>query len=445
MYRMIKLALVGRPNVGKSSLFNRICKQRISIVDEKPGVTRDRIYGRADFFGKPFDVIDTGGIDPLSQVDFNELIILQAKIAIAEADSLVFVVDGMEGLHPQDYEVGALLRKSGKPVTLAVNKIDHGEFDWRAASFSVLGFNKVVPVSALQGNSIAELLETAFQGFEFEDEVKEERGTRVAIVGRPNVGKSTLLNTLLNEERSVVSDIPGTTRDAVDAKLQHEGKTYTFIDTAGIRRRKAEKDVIDKFAYIRTEEAIARSDVCLLVLDAQFGITTEEKRIASFIEQNRKGCIILLNKWDLAKGIRMEHARKAILEEIPFFEHCPFFCMSASTGRNVEKLFGEIDTVYAEMRKRITTGELNKFVEGCLQRYHPPQIGGKRLRIYYMTQVEASPPHFVLFVNKPELMTASYKKYLINQFREVYGFKGSPLFFNLKGKGGNVLEDKITV
>lgn len=256
----------------------------------------------------------------------------------------------------------------------------------------------------------------------------------MAIVGRPNVGKSTLLNHLLHEERSIVSPIAGTTRDAIDASVSYEGQNYVLVDTAGIRRKKAEKEVVDKFAAIRTEEAVAKADVCLLVLDSFEGFTTQEKRIASEIEANGKSCILVFNKWDLMKNFRMEHAMRGVKEEIPFLNHCPTLFISAIKERNLDKIFPLIKEVYAERQKRITTGGLNKFIEGCLQKYHPPLIIGKRLRIYYMTQVEIDPPKFVLFVNNPTLMTESYKKYLINNFREVYGFSGCPLTLELRGK-----------
>lgn len=436
MKKLFTLALVGRPNVGKSSLFNRICRKRISIVDSKPGVTRDRIYGKADLFGMPFDVIDTGGIDPKSDMPFNEKILLQAEIAMQEADTIVMVADAKEGPTALDAEIVRLLRKTNKPLVLAVNKVDGPSCGEGLYAFHSLGMPKIVPVSAAQGSSIAELLEAAFEGFVWDEEEEErDEGIKVAIVGRPNVGKSTLLNFLLHEDRSIVSDIPGTTRDPIDATLQIAGKTYTLVDTAGIRKKKSEKDVIDKFAFIRTQSAIEKCDVCLLVVDARYGLSTEEKRIASYLEEEKKSCILLLNKWDLVKGFRMEHATRAIREEAPFLEHCPMIPISALTGRNLEKLFPTILQVHEQRYQKLTTPELNKFIEGCLQRYHPPQISGKRLRIYYMTQTEDSPPRFIIFVNYRELMTDTYKKYLINQFREKYGFSGCPISFDLRGKG----------
>jgi len=253
-------------------------------------------------------------------------------------------------------------------------------------------------------------------------------------VGRPNVGKSTLLNQLLHEERSIVSPIAGTTRDAIDAPLHRDGQDYLLIDTAGIRRKKAEKEVVDKFAAIRTDEAIERADVCLLMLDSFEGFTTQEKRIASEIEARGKSCILLFNKWDLVKNFKMEHALRGVREEIPFVTHCPLLFISATKGRNLDKIFPAVKEVYAERQKRITTGQLNKFIETCLQKYHPPLLNGRRLRIYYMTQVETNPPKFVLFVNKPTLMVEPYRKYLVNQFREMFNYSGCPLVLELRGK-----------
>lgn len=434
--KRLKLAIIGRPNVGKSSLFNRLCKQRIAIVDEAEGITRDRLYADAEFFGRPIQVIDTGGIDAKSKVPFQEEIRRQAEIAIEEADTIVMVVDGITGPTALDEEVAKILLHSGKPITLAVNKID----DWNkmslVAEFYRLGISNIIGVSAAQGLYMAELLEAAFEGFEFEEEVADEQdtGIKVAIIGRPNVGKSTLLNTIFREDRCVVSPIAGTTRDSIDVPVSIEGKMYTLIDTAGIRRKSSEHEVVDKFAAIRTQRAIDRADVCLFMIDAEEGLTAQEKRIAKEIEERGKGCILLLNKWDLVKGYRMEHCLKALHIEAEFLRHCPTLFISALNGRNLDKIFVEIDRVYGECQRRVTTGQLNKFIEQTLQKYHPPMIQGRRLKIFYLAQVGATPPKFVLFVNKPELMTDSYKQYMINQFREFYGFQGVPLQFFLKGK-----------
>lgn len=438
MKKLSKLAIVGRPNVGKSALFNRICGKKLAIVDEAEGVTRDRLYANAEVFGRPFEVIDTGGIDARSKADFNDEVKRQAEIAIVEADTIIMVVDGQIGLTELDRELANFLCRTNKPLCLAINKIDHPNHENLKWNFQSLGIKRMIAVSAAQGLQIAELLEEAFADVPREEEAAASLpGIQVAIVGRPNVGKSSLLNYLLDEERCIVSPIPGTTRDSIDASLTFEGEEYTFIDTAGIRRKHSEHDVVDKFAAIRTERAIERSDVCLLMIDALEGMTVQEKRIANTIEEAGKGCILLINKWDLVSGFRMEHSLRAIEEEVPFIKHCPKIFISAKTGRNLPKIFPEIKDVYSQFFKRIPTSQLNTFVEKCLQRNHPPMIQGKRLRIYYMTQVSTQPPKFILFVNYPDLMLDSYKKYLVNQFREAYQFTGVPVEFFLKGKKQN--------
>lgn len=432
-----KIALVGRPNVGKSALFNRIAGRRISIVDDQEGVTRDRLYAEADSFGKPFLLIDTGGIDTEGNIPFAELIEAQAEAAVQEAGAVILVVDGQVGLTAFDEAVAKRLRRSGRPLFLAINKMDSGD---ASHAFHALGIEQQFSVSAMQGHQIAELIEAAFAAASSEDSPQEispqdpNAPLRVAIVGRANVGKSTLLNRLLSEERSIVSPIPGTTRDALDTPFSHAGQDYLFIDTAGVRRKKAEKDVVDKFAAIRTDEAIERADVCLLVLDSFEGFTIQERRIASEIEARGKSCILLFNKWDLVTHLRMEHALRSIREEVPFLAHCPVLFLSAKQGRGVEKIFPLLQEVYRSRFERVTTGALNHFIERCLQKYHPPLITGKRLRIYYLAQVEVGPPRFVLFVNRPDLLTESYRKYLINQLRKSFPFAGTPLFFELRGK-----------
>lgn len=436
MAQLPKLAIVGRPNVGKSALFNRICKQKIAIVDEAEGVTRDRLYAETDLFGFRFEVIDTGGINPRSKVPFNEEIKRQAEIAIEEADSIIQVVDGLVGITDLDKEVAKILLRTQKPVCVAVNKIDNLSQVPLIHQFHSLGISKLVPVSAAQGWQIAELLEAALGNISIaqEEEETSTNAIKVAIVGRPNVGKSSLVNYLLDEERCIVSPLPGTTRDSIDISFVHEDQEYTLIDTAGIRRKQSEHEVVDKFAAIRTDRAIERTDLCLLMLDVQEGMTAQEKKIANRIEEAGKGCIILFNKWDLVKGFRMEHCLKSIEEEVPFLKHCPKLFISAKMGRNVDKIFPLIQEVYQNSLQRITTHQLNKFVAGALQRNHPPMIMGKRLRIYYMAQVDIQPPKFILFVNHPHLMVDSYKKYLYNQFREAYHFTGVPINIYLKGK-----------
>lgn len=433
--RLPKIAIIGRPNVGKSLLFNRICKRRISIVDEMEGVTRDRIYAKAEFFGHPFELIDTAGIDFHSKVSFNESLKRQTLIAIEEADSLILVVDGRVGPTLLDEEVAKLLHTTNKPVTLAINKIDDPSQVHYIHKFHGLGVSNLVPVSAMQGYQIVELIEAALKDVQLpEGEVLEDETIRVAIVGRPNVGKSTLMNLLLQEERCLVSPIAGTTRDSIDVKIEVEGTKFTIIDTAGIRRKKSEKEAVEKFAAVRTTQAIERAHICIMMLDAREGMTAQEKRIANEIEEQGKGCILLFNKWDLVKGFRMEHCLKAIHQEVPFLNYCPSLFVSAKTGRNLENLYHLIKQVYEEGGKRVTTGQLNRFIEKTLQKCHPPMLQGRRLRIYYAAQVNTYPPAIVFFVNRPELMVDSYKKYVINQLRETYGFTGMPLVFLLKGK-----------
>lgn len=435
MTKLPQLAIVGRPNVGKSALFNRICKKKISIVDEAEGVTRDRLYARTDLFGWPFEVIDTGGINARSLALFNDEIKLQAEIAIEEADTLIMVVDSQVGITDLDQELARILLRTKKPICLAVNKMDDISQEHLMYQFSSLGITRMVAVSAAQSWHIVELLDMAFQDFSREvSGTADNASIHVAIVGRPNVGKSSLVNYLLDEDRCIVSPIPGTTRDSIDISFIHQDDLYTLIDTAGIRRKHAEHEVVDKFAAIRTQRAIERADICLFMLDAQEGITTQEKKIANMIEEAGKGCILLFNKWDLVKGFRMEHCLKNIDDEVSFLRHCPKFFISALTGRNVDKIFEAIKQVYSDSQKRITTHQLNKFIGAALQRNHPPMLMGKRLRIYYMAQVAIQPPKFVLFVNFPNLMTESYRKYLYNQFRETYGFSGLPIALHLKGK-----------
>lgn len=428
-----KIALIGRPNVGKSALFNRIAKKRIAIVDEMEGVTRDRLYAEAELFGRPFEIIDTGGIDEGSSIPFAEEVKMQAEVAIEEADSLIMVVDSRTGLTHLDEHVAQILLKSGKPLLLAVNKMDN-EDPSVLSPFYALGIEEMVPVSAIQGHNIAEMLETALKPCPVIEDVEEAKGIKVAIIGRPNVGKSTLINTLLDESRCVVSPIAGTTRDSIDVEVLFEDSPFTFIDTAGIRRKKSEPEVVDKFAAIRTERAIERSDICILMLDSQEGMTHQEKRIANTIEEKGKGCILFFNKWDLVKGFRMEHCKKSLEIEASFISYCPTLFGSALTGRKIDELFPLIKEVHDNRVKRISTGQLNQFIEKTMHKVHPPMLRGKRLRIYYMAQVDTAPPRFVFFVNHPDLLGETYKKYLINQFRKVYRYTGVPLTFYLKGK-----------
>ena len=437
MKKIIKLALVGRPNVGKSAIFNKISRKNVSIVHEEEGITRDRIYYTADFFGNPFEVIDTAGIDPRADQEFNEEVLFQTQIAIGEADTIVMVVDSKTGLTQLDEEVAKLLHRTKKPIVLAVNKVDDPEKEELSIdAFVSLGIKNIIAVSATQSFNIAELLEASFKDISWPEEVNEdeERPDKIAFIGRTNVGKSTLLNYLLNEKRSVVSSLPGTTRDAIDVDLTYKGKPYTFIDTAGIKRKHKEHFVVDKFARIRTEKTIERADICILLIDAKEGFSTQDKKVASLLEQARKGYVILINKWDLIKGFRMEHCRNGLTRNYPFTRNYPIVFASAKTGRNVDDLFKDIDKVLANQRRKISTSALNKFVEEAQQKYHSPMIRGKRLRIYYLTQMSISPPRFVLFINHKDLMTKSYMRYLTNQLRKTFELDGVSLVFEMRDK-----------
>ncbi len=438
----MKLAIIGRPNVGKSALYNRILGRRLAIVAEEEGVTRDRLLQEGEFFGQPFTLIDSGGIDPYSKKDFNQEVLEQAYQAIKEADNLIMVVDSQIGVTKLDELVASLLLKTGKPLTLAVNKIDDFQGQEIGLSdFYKLGIKNMVAVSAMQGLNIAELVEMALE--EKKDEVNSEKTPKdknsdkilkIAILGRANTGKSTLLNCLLKEKRVAVSKIPGTTRDNIDVLLKINQKQYILIDTAGIRRRNKEKSAVEKFAHLRTESAIKRADICLLLLDSQEALTDQDKKIMTVIKEQGKGCLVLLNKWDLVSGVRMEHFIKDLQEKNSFLKEYPLLFISAKEGRNTNQIFPQVEIIKNNLKKRISTGELNQFMQKCLQKYHPPMIQGRRLRIYYLTQVKIEPPRFVLFVNHPSLMQKTYQKYLVSQFREAFSFLGVPLFFETKGK-----------
>ncbi len=436
MTRHALVALVGRPNVGKSALFNAILGKRISIVDEAEGVTRDRLYATTDHFGRVFDLIDTGGISEKGHAPFSDDVTRQALIAIEEADSIIQVVDVTVGVSPLDLEVAKVLRRTKKPVCLAVNKVDNEARAEELLAFASLGIPQMIGVSALHRFQIAELLDAALNPLNPENFSNETVATppKVAIIGRTNVGKSQFVNKLLGEERCIVSPIAGTTRDSIDTEVEIEGKKFILIDTAGIRRKHKEKEVVEKFATIRTQTAIDRADVCVLLIDCQLGLTTEDKKIVSQVEEAGKGLVIALNKWDLAQGFRMEHALKEVDDENFFVKHCPKICISALSGRNLEKVFIFVDQVIKASSNRITTHQLNKATMSWLQKYHPPVIGGKRLRIYYLAQVGITPPRFVLFVNSPALLDDSYKRYLINQLRETFAFAGVPFVFHIRGK-----------
>jgi len=428
-----KIALIGRPNVGKSALFNRIIQKRMAIVDEMEGVTRDRMYAKVEAFGHCFELIDTGGIDTTARLPFAEEVKYQAEVAIEEASSLIMVVDGRAGITTLDEKIAHLLLRSKKPIILAINKIDNEHHTTSIFPFYALGITNMLPISAIHGIHIAELLENVLVSCPKTRKEKKHEGIKVAIIGKPNIGKSTMINTLLNQKRCIVSPIAGTTRDAIDVKLSYQEESFIFIDTAGIRKKRSEQ--VDHFAYIRCEEAIDRADLSLLMIDAREGITIQEKRMTRIIEKKGKGCLIFCNKWDLIKNFRMEHCKQGLESDASFLNHCPKLFGSALNGHNVTHVFSYIKEIDRHLKQRISTSQLNQFVEKTIQKVHPPlSKRGKRLRIYYMAQIDNYPPRFVLFVNNPHLLTENYKKYLIRQFRTTYHFTGVPLFFYLKGK-----------
>ena len=427
-----KIAIIGRPNVGKSQLFNRIIGGRKSVVEDVPGVTRDRLYAEVEFFGKKAVFIDTGGITTDNEGIFSKAIRIQAKMAIDEADAIILVIDGLAGITMHDEDVLALLRKTNKKVVLAINKMDLEKQMGDFSDYYSLGLDRIFPVSSIHGDGVADLLEYLCTITPESDEEEIVIPPKVAIIGRPNVGKSTILNKILGENRSLVSSVAGTTVDAVDSQING----VCFIDTAGIKKKQSEQDTVEKYARIRTENAIQRADICLLVLDATSGFTAQDKKIFSDIVESKKGCIFYINKWDLIHHTQKEHLLSRVKEIIPEAKHLPCFVGSALMDKELKGLFEMIQQVSENYNRRITTGQLNSFMERAVQANTPPIIGTKRLRIYYLTQVSTAPPTFIMFVNYPELMPYSYKRYLHSQFKEAFNFLGIPLTFHLKAKKG---------
>lgn len=430
------VAIVGRPNVGKSTLFNALAGERISIVKDTPGVTRDRIYADVTWLDKQFTMIDTGGIEPDSRDMMLKYMREQAEIAIATADVIIFITDVKQGLVDTDGKVADMLRKSGKPVILTVNKVDSFEkYMPDVYEFYNLGLGDPFPVSAANMLGFGELLDEVTAHFdEHEAEEEEDERPRIAIVGKPNVGKSSIINRLLGENRVIVSDIAGTTRDAVDTALTYDGKEYVFIDTAGLRRKAKIKEEIEKYSIIRTVSAVERADVVVVVIDASEGVTEQDAKIAGIAHDNGKGIIVAVNKWDAIEKTDKsvyEHERK-IREVLSFMPYAEVIFISAMTGQRIGKLFECIETVIMNQNMRIKTGVLNEILTEAVALQQPPSDKGKRLKIYYMTQVSVKPPTFVIFVNDKELMHFSYTRYLENKIREAFGFKGTGLKFIIR-------------
>ena len=433
------VTIVGRPNVGKSTLFNKLVGARLSIVDDKPGVTRDRIYGDCEWLGHRFLLVDTGGIEPRADDVILSQMRAQANIAIATADVIVLVTDLRSGVVATDQDVANMLQKSGKPVILCVNKCDSvGAPDPEFYEFYNLGMGDPIAVSAVHGHGTGDLLDAVIAYFPPESEEEEEDDTiKVAVIGKPNVGKSSLINRISGQERAIVSDIAGTTRDATDTRIENQYGKFTFIDTAGIRRKSKVTDAIEKYSIIRARTAVERANVCVIMIDATEGFTEQDSKVAGIALDQGKGCIVVVNKWDAVEkdGNTMREYKEKLAVDFAFMKFAPFVFISAKTGQRVDRLFEQIAYVYAQSTMRISTGKLNEILGAATARVQPPTDKGKRLKIYYMTQASVCPPTFVFFVNNAQLFHFSYQRYLENQIREVFGLEGTPVRFIIRERG----------
>lgn len=431
------VAIVGRPNVGKSTLFNRIAGKRISIVEDVPGVTRDRIYAEAEWLGRTFIMIDTGGLEPYSEDIIMQQMRRQAEVAIETANVIIFVVDGQEGVTATDHEVANMLRKTNKKVILACNKIDSPKYKDNIYEFYNLGIGEPIGISAGQALGLGDLLDEVVSGFPDEGEEEYDDFTiKVALVGRPNVGKSSIINKILGEERVIVSNIPGTTRDAIDTPFEADGQKYVLIDTAGMRKKGKINEAIERYSVIRSLTAIERSDVCILVIDGETGVTEQDSKIAGYMHEQGRGAIIVVNKWDLVEkdDKTMNRYKEKIEKELSFMSYAPIMFVSALTGQRIPKILEMVDFVSNQHAMRIQTGLLNDVINEAVLMNQPMVSGGRRLNILYSTQVSVKPPTFAIFVNDPELMHFSYERYLENQIRKAFGFQGTPIRFLIKGK-----------
>jgi len=429
------VAIVGRPNVGKSTFVNRLVGARESIVDDMPGVTRDRIYFDVEWQHKYFTVIDTGGIIPGDEDEIMVSIYDQAQIACDEADKIIFLVDGKDGVHPVDEDIANILRKSGKKVFLVVNKIDSIHAQPMIADFYSLAIGEPMAISALHGSGgVGDLLEIITEDFEQEDELVEEGTIKIAIVGRPNAGKSSIINALLNEERVIVSDVSGTTRDSIDSKINYNKQEFVIIDTAGIRRKSKVDWGVEKFAVDRAIRSIRECDIAVLVIDATEGILDQDKKISALISEAGKGMIIAINKWDLVEkqNHTMSEFEKNISNEIPFLEYVPKIYISAVTKQRLNQIFDKSIDVYAQCIKRVSTGILNKIINDAYAMNPPSTVKNKRLKILYTTQINSAPPTFVFFTNNGDLMKDHYRRYMEKKLREAFGFFGTPIRIALR-------------
>lgn len=432
------VAVVGRPNVGKSTFFNKIVGRRIAIVEDTPGVTRDRIYGDAQWLTHDFTLIDTGGIEPQKDDIISAQMRRQAELAIETADVIVFLVDGREGITAADEDVAELLRRSKKPLVLAVNKVDNPKFEDSAYDFYALGIGAPITISAEQGLGLGDLLDEVVKHFDESEAEEESDVTKIAVVGKPNVGKSSLVNALLGQERTIVSDIPGTTRDAIDSPFTYNGENYILIDTAGIRRKRSiEDESIERYSVIRSLAAVRRADVVLIVVDAAEGMSEQDVRIAGYVHEEGKASVLIVNKWDkIEKDTHTMHAfEKKLAADLAFMEYVPMLFISAKTGQRVPKVIETARFAYAQNCTRVKTGTLNDVIAEAVSMNEPPTDKGRRLKIYYATQASTKPPTFVLFVNDPDIMHFSYKRYLENFLRKSFSLTATPLRIFVRKRG----------
>ncbi len=434
------VAIVGRPNVGKSTLFNKLVGKRLSIVDDKPGVTRDRIYSRCEWLDREFMLIDTGGIEPKTDDVILAQMREQAMLAIERADAIIFVTDITTGVTANDKDVASMLMRSGKPVVLAVNKVDGiGEPPPEIYEFYSLGLGDPIAVSSVHGHGTGDLLEAVFENLPPEEpDPYDEDAIKVAVIGKPNVGKSSLINYIAGEERSIVSDIAGTTRDAIDSEVTRGEDKYVFIDTAGMRKKAKVTENIEHFSVLRALMAVDRADVCVIVIDATVGYTEQDSKVAGYAHDKGKACVIAVNKWDAVEDKTdktMQEFTKKLESDFSFMSYAPFVFISAKTGQRVEKLFELIKAVHEQHGKRISTGVLNDMLAYATSRVQPPSDKGKRLKLYYMTQASTNPPNFVIFCNSKELFHYSYQRYIENQIRDTFGLDATPIKISVRERG----------
>ena len=434
------VAIVGRPNVGKSTLFNKLIGERRSIVEDTPGVTRDRIYAEAEWNERRFILIDTGGIEPKSEDTILKQMRLQAEIAVASADVIIFLCDVHAGLLADDRDIAVMLKKSGKPIVVGVNKVDRvGDVPYEFYEFYELGFDRdPIAISSLHGTGSGDLLDAVVEECSFDDNDEEDEGIiNVAVIGKPNAGKSSIVNRMCGEERVIVSDIAGTTRDATDTRVENSHGVFNFIDTAGIRRKSKVEDRIEKYSVLRANMAVERADVCLIMIDAKDGVTEQDEKIAGIAHEAGKACIIVINKWDAVEkdNSTVNTYNNEVRTALAYMPYAPIIYVSALTGQRVANIYEMIVNAYNEAHKRVTTGMLNDLLNDAMTRVQPPSDKGKRLKIYYMTQTSVAPPTFVIFCNSEELFHFSYRRYIENCLRDTFGFAGTPIKIVIRQRG----------